>query len=249
MSPCSSSRRRLPARRCSPSTFCVTTSTRRAPHASNAAIARCAAFGCALSTAARRSAYQRQTGAGSARNPASVASVSGSKRAHRPVSASRKVGIPLSADTPAPVKTTTCAALRNHLRAATTASCASLTTPSFLPSKRRATDEGAAPLPRDAAPPCPVGSPRQRRALAQRLVEHDAGGDRNVQAGHLPAHRNVRERVAALAGEPAHATALGAEHPGDRAGQRLRIDVGRRALVGADDEDVSLADLVECAGE
>jgi len=57
--------------------------------------------------AARRSAYQSHTSLGCRANAEGVASSRGSNRAHSPVCASRKVGTPDSADTPAPVSTTT----------------------------------------------------------------------------------------------------------------------------------------------
>ena len=49
-----------------------------------------------------------QQSAGSILNASLIASWAGSKRSQRPVSASLNVGLPLSADAPAPVKTTTC---------------------------------------------------------------------------------------------------------------------------------------------
>ena len=73
----------------------------RASHA----IASCAGFGFAARTMARRMAYQLQTIAGRAANASGVASSSGWNRDHQPVSASRNVGMPLSAETPAPVST------------------------------------------------------------------------------------------------------------------------------------------------
>lgn len=48
------------------------------------------------------------------KRPADPISQAGSKCSHSPLSASRKVGIPLSADAPAPEKTTTCLASRNN---------------------------------------------------------------------------------------------------------------------------------------
>lgn len=50
-----------------------------------------------------RHSYQPQHKPGSARNASAVASFDASKFSQRPVSASLKVGIPLSADAPAPV--------------------------------------------------------------------------------------------------------------------------------------------------
>lgn len=61
--------------------------------------------------------YHPQHRLGSARNASGVASCAGSNRSHSPLSASRNVGMPLSADAPAPVKTTTlCAALNCRAR-------------------------------------------------------------------------------------------------------------------------------------
>jgi cysteinyl-tRNA synthetase len=61
----------------------------------------------------RRQRYQRQTRSGSRRNASGVASSSGSYFSQRPLCASRKVGTPLSAETPAPVSTQTCRASRS----------------------------------------------------------------------------------------------------------------------------------------
>src|SRR5690606_4666138 len=104
---------RLPARSCRSSTFWVT-SVSFGTRSASAAMARCAGLGCACSTFMRRHSYQPHTSAGSRRNASGVARSAGSKRSHSPVSASRKVGMPLSADTPAPVKTTTWRALRKE---------------------------------------------------------------------------------------------------------------------------------------
>src|SRR5437667_7635 len=73
--------------------------------------ARWAGFGFASATSLRRYAYHSQTRRGLRRNARGVASSSGLNFDHRPVWASRKVGRPLSADTPAPVSTTTRLAL------------------------------------------------------------------------------------------------------------------------------------------
>lgn len=61
-----------------------------------------------------RHPYQPQHNPGSARNASAVASFDASKFSQRPVSASLKVGIPLYADAPAPVKTTMCLATRRY---------------------------------------------------------------------------------------------------------------------------------------
>ena len=97
----------LPARSCRSSTFCVTTVSRGTCRASSA-MAWCAGLGSERSTFMRRHSYQPQTSSLSLRKASGVARSWASKRSHRPVSASRKVGILLSAETPAPVKITTC---------------------------------------------------------------------------------------------------------------------------------------------
>ena len=101
----------LPARSCKSSTFCVTKVKCGTP-VSMAAIARCPALGSAFRTNARRHSYQPHTKGGSRSNASSVASSAASNFSHNPVCLSRNVGIPLSADTPAPVKTTTRVAAR-----------------------------------------------------------------------------------------------------------------------------------------
>src|SRR5207237_8635569 len=63
-------------------------------------------FGCALPMRRRRSQYQFQTKFGSRANASGVASFVGSRFRRYP-SLPRKVGIPLSAETPAPVITRT----------------------------------------------------------------------------------------------------------------------------------------------
>src|ERR1043165_674505 len=99
--PCSSTTSSEPARACSASTFCVTTTA-----SESAATARCAAFGSAARTRPRRISYHSHTMAGSRANASGVASSSARKLRHNPPSP-RNVGMPLSAETPAPVKTTT----------------------------------------------------------------------------------------------------------------------------------------------
>src|SRR5690606_25632765 len=66
-----------------------------------------AGLGETCASRARRHSYQPHTSSGSARKASGVARRWGSKRAQSPVWASRKVAIPLSAETPAPVNTTT----------------------------------------------------------------------------------------------------------------------------------------------
>ena len=103
--PCRCSTFGLPARSCRSSTFCVITVSAGACAAS-LAMARCAAFGRARRACSRRHSYQPQTRSGWARKASGVARACASKRDHSPVSASRNVAMPLSAETPAPVKTT-----------------------------------------------------------------------------------------------------------------------------------------------
>ena len=70
-------------------------------------MARCAGLGWACITFIRRHSYQPQTSDLSERKPFGLASMVASKFSYKPVCASRNVGIPLSAETPAPVYTTT----------------------------------------------------------------------------------------------------------------------------------------------
>ena len=112
MLPCSSTRRRLPALACSPSTFCVA-SRKSGTRSSMRASARWPALGTMPASAARRDAYQSQTSFGLRANADGVASSRGSNFAHRPVCASRNVGTPDSAEMPAPVSTTTRVARRS----------------------------------------------------------------------------------------------------------------------------------------
>lgn len=80
----------------------------------SSATAKWAGFGLAASTFERRHSYHPHTNAGSLRNASAVANTAGSKRSHKPVKASRNVGMPLSAETPAPVNTTTWEASRKR---------------------------------------------------------------------------------------------------------------------------------------
>ena len=73
----------------------------------SSAIARWAEFGLAASTIARRHSYHPHTNAGSMRKALAVAKAAGANNAHKPFKASQNVGVPLSAETPAPVNTTT----------------------------------------------------------------------------------------------------------------------------------------------
>jgi hypothetical protein len=52
-------------------------------------------------------------------------------------------------------------------------------------------------------------------ALAQRLVEANAGGDGDVKALDAAAHGDANQQVAVLAGEPAEPAALAAEDEPD----------------------------------
>src|SRR5258708_24488769 len=78
-----------------------------------AVIARWAGLGGALRPAARLHSYQPHTNAGSRSKAYGVASSAASNFSQRPVCLSRKVGIPLSAETPAPVRTATRVAARS----------------------------------------------------------------------------------------------------------------------------------------
>ena len=101
--PCSRIVFSVPARSCRPSTFWVINlkfGKRRLQSAST----RCAAFGSHAAIFCRRHAYHSHTSLGSRPKASAVASVSGRKFFHRP-SASRNVGTPLAAETPAPVRT------------------------------------------------------------------------------------------------------------------------------------------------
>src|SRR5213076_827355 len=84
-----------------------------------------------------------------------------------------------------------------------------------------------------------------RASAPYRLEQADACRDGHVQAFHLALHRDAHQDVATLAGEPAHALALRAEHPGDRFGKVLLVQRLLRALVGTDHPDVALLDLGE----
>ncbi len=105
MVPCSSMTCEEPARWCSPSMFCVTTTTFGSSFSSSA-MARCPALGSAAAATPKRCSYQLHTKAGSLRYASGVASSIGSYFAQRPVSGSRKVAMPDSLLTPAPVNTT-----------------------------------------------------------------------------------------------------------------------------------------------
>src|SRR5882724_1174903 len=109
---------RLPARWCRPSTFWVMR-VKRGKRFSISTRARWAGLGWAEATSLRRQSYHSQTRRGLLRKARGVASSSGLNLAHRPVWASRKVGTPLSAETPAPVRTTT-----DFARARRSMSCA-----------------------------------------------------------------------------------------------------------------------------
>ena len=106
MLPCNSTSFRLPALACRPSTFCVISRNAGTPR-SMSAMATCAGLGCACAARSRRTAYQSHTSFGLRSNAEGVASSRGSKCAHNPVCASRNVGTPDSAETPAPVSTAT----------------------------------------------------------------------------------------------------------------------------------------------
>ena len=133
--PCRCNTSVLPARSCKSSTFCVTTVS-LGTCCAKAAMARWAGLGCARNTFMRRHSYHPQTSSSSLRKASGVARSVASKRSHRPVSASRKVGIPLSAETPAPVKTTTCFAVCK----AQTSSCGTVITARWFMQSSRAAE-------------------------------------------------------------------------------------------------------------
>lgn len=103
--PCNSRGWVDPARRWRPSTFCVI-KVKSGKCRSQRANSTCAGFGCASATRRRRCSYHSQTVRGSRANASGVARSSGRYDFHHPP-AERNVGIPLSAETPAPVRTTT----------------------------------------------------------------------------------------------------------------------------------------------
>ena len=119
--PCRCARTRAPARSCRSSTFWVTTSGPGA-RCCQAATASCPGFGRRARTIRARHRYQDHTSAGSARNASSVASSSAENRSHRPVWASRNVGMPDSALIPAPESTTGRSAAATSARTASSAS-------------------------------------------------------------------------------------------------------------------------------
>src|SRR5690625_1808971 len=104
--PCKCSTWVQPARSCKSSTFCVMHMTSAASFCCHCASVRCAALGWACRTRCRRHSYQPQTSSGWRSKASGVASSIGSYCAHNPVRSSRKVGTPLSAETPAPLKKT-----------------------------------------------------------------------------------------------------------------------------------------------
>src|SRR6185369_3270737 len=74
---------------------------------SSSTSARWPALGSAFATSSRRHAYHSQTRRGFCRNASGVANSSGLNFSHKPVCASRNVGMPLSAEMPEPVSTQT----------------------------------------------------------------------------------------------------------------------------------------------
>src|SRR5581483_9844257 len=100
--------------------FCVASKnsgTRR----SISAMATCAAFGCASRASCARFAYQRHASEECCRYPRGFAYRSTSALAQSALSPERNVGMPDSAETPAPVKTTTELAARSACAAASMA--------------------------------------------------------------------------------------------------------------------------------
>ena len=106
---------RLPARSCSPSTFCVM-SVKRGERSSMRAKAKCPALGFTFAMTLRRQLYHSQLSSGLRANAAGVAKSSGRWLRHSPPGP-RNVGTPLSAEMPAPVRTATDDAAFSHWRA------------------------------------------------------------------------------------------------------------------------------------
>src|SRR4051794_27104858 len=79
-----------------------------------------------------------------------------------------------------------------------------------------------------------------RSPLPTRLAEAHAGRNRHVQALHAAEHGNAYKRIAVLAREPAHALALRAEHPRERAVEPSAVKVFVGALVGADEPHAAI---------
>ena len=95
-----------PPSACSSSTFCVTnvnSAPRAARRCSICASAMCPGFGRACSTMRKRMRYQSVTSAGSRANASGVARSSARKLRHSAAAPLRNVGMPLSAEIPAPV--------------------------------------------------------------------------------------------------------------------------------------------------
>src|ERR1035438_2027812 len=88
----------------------------RAMRFSNSTSARCPALGCALEMISRRQLYHSHTSLGFLAKASGLASSSGLYSFQRPP-APRKVGTPLSAEIPAPVKTANEVACASHSRA------------------------------------------------------------------------------------------------------------------------------------
>src|SRR5690606_36020528 len=128
-SPRRCSTRDEPARSCRSATFCVTTlSPGHLPSSSASTL--CPACGWTLANCAIRYTYQPQTSDGSRWNAVGVASSSGFQRDHRLSLPPRNVGIPLSADMPAPVNTTGRWLARSAATAAPTTDSSPMVSPS-----------------------------------------------------------------------------------------------------------------------
>src|SRR5258707_977756 len=115
ISPWSFNTRELPAQSCSPSTFCVTRAKLPARR-SICARAECPGLGAACAISPRRQSYHSHTNLGSRANASGVARSSARKLPHKPPFP-RNVGMPLSAEMPAPVSTAMEAADSTHARA------------------------------------------------------------------------------------------------------------------------------------
>ena len=123
----------LAARSCRSSTFWETSVTPGRESAQRAR-ARCAAFGRHPRTVSRRHAYHSQTSRGSRPNAIGDASSSGRNCFQSPPSP-RKVGMPDSALTPAPVSTTTLSAFASAARARAASAPSGLVTTRNSPSR------------------------------------------------------------------------------------------------------------------
>src|SRR5262245_57594421 len=87
--------------------------------------------------------------------------------------------------------------------------------------------------------------PSQMASLPDRLKQSDAGSDRDVDAAHVPLHRNRGKRIASLADKSPQARAFGPED--DRGGNREIDSIVRHpSLAGESDRpDAEILQLLE----